>query len=521
MDRYSPAGRVAGPVDQEGDEPVGDISRSSRVLPAELTPFIGRRQEVAEVRRLLEPSRLLTLTGPGGIGKTRLAMHTARMKHRAFPGGVWSVDLSTLTDPSLLPQTVSAAMGLADVSGTARMEALIDYLADRQGLLVLDNCEHLVDSCAQLAHTLLRASESLRILATSRQPLGIEGEQIFQVPPLAVPPEASSGEPVEVLMRYESVNLFVSRARAVFPGFQLDVGRGPLVARLCRDLEGIPLAIELAAVRMRSLSVEQIVARLDDRFKLLSIGHRGREARRTSLTAMVEWSYDLLDPPDHALWARLTVFAGGFDLAAVEAVCCDEGLASESLLDRLHSLVEKSIVIRDDDSAGARYCMLDTLRQFGRARLEESGELEVVRARHRDWCGALAAQVAAGWTESGQHRWSRRLESERHNIRVAIEYCLRSPDEAVRGLHLAADLWPFWLVHAVSEGRRHVERLLAAVPGVPRRTRAGSGGCGWRVCWDFTRVTSRPRGAVAGRAGPWPSGSATTSVARTRPMSWG
>ncbi|WP_329430233.1 LuxR C-terminal-related transcriptional regulator [Streptosporangium sp. NBC_01495] len=435
------------------------------MLPAELTPFIGRRQEVAEVRRLLEPSRLLTLTGPGGIGKTRLAMHTARMRHRAFPGGVWSVDLSTLTDPSLLPQMVSAAMGLADVSTASRMEALVDYLADRQGLLVLDNCEHLVDSCARLARTLLRASESLRVLATSRQPLGVEGEQIFQVPPLTVPLEASAGESAEILMRYESVGLFVSRAQAVFPGFQLDAGNGLSVARLCRDLEGIPLAIELAAVRMRSLSVEQIVARLDDRFKLLSIGHRGREARQSSLTAMVEWSYDLLDPLDRTLWARLTVFAGGFDLAAAEAVCCDEGLPSELLLDRLHSLVEKSIVIRDDGSTGVRYCMLDTLRQFGRARLGESGELEKIRARHRDWCGALAARAAAGWAESGQRHWSRRLKAERHNIRVAIEYCLTTPDEAVRGLHLAADLWPFWLVHAVSEGRRHVERLLAALPG--------------------------------------------------------
>ncbi|MEO3856470.1 AAA family ATPase [Acrocarpospora sp. B8E8] len=272
-------------------------SPSSRTLPADLTPFIGRREEAADVRRLLESSRLLTLTGPGGIGKTRLALHTARTKHRAFPGGVWSVDLSTLTDPSLLPQTVSAAMGLPDVSSTSRTEALIDYLSDRQGLLLLDNCEHLVDSCAQLARALLRASESLRILTTSRQPLGVEGEQIFQVPPFTVPLETSAVAPAEALLRYESVSLFVSRAQAVFPGFRLDAGNGPLVARLCRDLEGIPLAIELAAVRLRSLSVEEIVARLDDRFQLLTIGHQGPGAVAGGLAGVLSGGHRGSPPP--------------------------------------------------------------------------------------------------------------------------------------------------------------------------------------------------------------------------------
>ncbi|SDH81746.1 ATP-binding protein [Nonomuraea jiangxiensis] len=478
------------------------------MLPAELTPFLGRRKEAPEVRRLLESSRLLTLTGPGGIGKTRLALHTARKRHRAFPGGVWYVDLSTLTDPSLLPQTVSAAMGLPDMSTTSRTETPIDYLAGRQGLLVLDNCEHLVDGCAHLARTLLRASEGLRILATSRQPLGLEGEQIFQVPPLTVPLEPSAGEPAEVLARYESVSLFVSRAQAVFPEFHLDADKCPSVARLCRDLEGIPLAIELAAVRMRSLSVEQIVARLDDRFKLLTIGHRGHDTRQTSLTAMVEWSYDLLDPLDRTLWARLTVFAGSFDLAAAEAVCCDDDLPAEELLDRLHSLVEKSIVIRDDDSTGVRYCMLDTLRQFGRGRLGESGELETVRARHRDWCGALASQATTGWAESEQRHWSRRLKSERHNIRAAIEYCLTTPNEAISGLHLAADLWPFWLVHAVSEGRCQVERLLAALPGGAEADAARVRGlwlAGWLAFYqgdlEATRLHGQESRALAERLG--------------------
>ncbi|TYB41088.1 ATP-binding protein [Actinomadura chibensis] len=480
---------------------MGNVPRSINTLPADLTPFIGRRDAVAEVRRLLESSRLLTLTGTGGIGKTRLAVHTARERHRAFPGGVWSVDLSTLRDPSLLPQTVSAAMGLPDVSTTSRTAALIAYLSDRQGLLVLDNCEHLVDDCAQLARALLRACENLRILATSRQPLGMAGEQIIQVPPLTVPPESPGEESPGVLLRYEAVNLFVTRAQAVFPGFQLDAGNAAPVTRLCRVLEGIPLAIELAAVRMRSLSVEEIVARLDDRFQLLTIGHRASDSRQTSLAAMVEWSHDLLEPLDRTLWARLTVFAGGFDMEAAEAVCCDDGLPAESLLDRLHGLVERSILIRDDGGTGARYRMLDTLREFGHARLQESGELDATRARHRDWCAALAARAVDGWSESEQGRWSRLLRCERHNVRMAIEYCLTTPDEAITGLHIAANLWPYWVVNAVSEGRRHAERLLAALPRGPEADAAKVRGlwlAGWLAFYQGDIEAARRHGEQAG-----------------------
>ncbi|WP_329428995.1 LuxR C-terminal-related transcriptional regulator [Streptosporangium sp. NBC_01495] len=439
-------------------------SRSDRALPASLTTFIGRRRESAEVRRLLESSRLLTLTGPGGIGKTRLALHTARSMHRAFPDGIWSVELDTLTDPSLLPQTISAAIGLPDVSNTARMEALINYLSERDGLLILDNCEHLVASCAQLVRALLRASQGLRILTTSRQPLGVEGEQAFEVPPLSVPEEGADSESAQALQRYESVNLFLDRARSIIPGFKLDTANHQAVARLCLDLEGVPLAIELAAVRLRLLSVDQIAARLDDRFRLLSVGHRASAPRQTSLTAMVEWSYELLDQPDRMLWARLSVFAGGFDLAAVEAVCCDDDLPVESLLDRLHSLVERSIVVRDEVETGIRYRMLETLRQFGRAHLTSSDELENMRARHRDWYGALAKEAIAGWTGAEELEWNRRLKAERHNIRAAIEYSLTVPDQAIRGLRMAVNLRYFWLVHGISEGRRHAERLLAALP---------------------------------------------------------
>jgi predicted ATPase/DNA-binding CsgD family transcriptional regulator len=443
---------------------VGTPVRPVRGIPEELTTFVGRRRELAEIRRLLESNRLLTLTGPGGIGKTRLALHTARAKRRAFSDGVWVVELGMLSDPSLLPQAVSAALGVPDASNTSRMEALLNYLANRETLLILDNCEHLVDECAHMVRTLLRNAEGLRVLATSRQALGIEGEQVFGVPPLTVAGPDSSYEVADALLRYESVSLFVDRAQSIDPAFQLNEVTAEHVVRLCRDLEGVPLAIELAAVRLRSLSVADIVARLDDRFRLLSEGHRASANRQTSLMAMVEWSYDLLDEADRALWARLSVFAGGFDLTAAEAVCCDDDLPAESLLARLHSLVERSIVTRETNEMASRYRMLETLRQYGAYQLRQTGDHEKFQARHRDWCSALAGEALAGWAGAEQLAWSRRLKAERHNIRAAIAYSLRTPADAVAGLHIAVDLRYFWLVHAVSEGRRHVERLLAALP---------------------------------------------------------
>lgn len=433
------------------------------MIPADLTPLIGRRRELAQVRGLLEESRLLTLTGPGGIGKTRLALQLARTRARAFPGGVWSVSLGALADPGLLAAAVASAIGLPE-PGAAPVEALVGHLADRRALLVLDDCEHLVEECALLVRALLGAAAGLRVLVTSRQALGVAGEQVFPVPPLSVPSESVVGETPETLVRYEAVALFLSRARAVEPGFRLDGAQLGPVARLCRDLEGVPLAIELAAIRLPALSVREIVARLDDRFRLLNRGNRGAPARQSSLAAVVEWSYQLLDEVDRRLWRRLTVFAGGMELDAAEAVCCDEELPVEALLDRLHRLVERSIVVRDDRDGRVRFCMLESLRQFGHARLVESGELDVVCARHRDWCVALAERAEAGWSGAEQLAWNRRLGAERHNLRRAVEYVLSVPGEAATGLRLVAALRHYWLVNAVAEGRRHGERLLAVLP---------------------------------------------------------
>lgn len=461
---------------------MGTPLRPGRGIPAEMTSFVGRRRELDEIRRLLESSRLLTLTGPGGIGKTRLATRTAQSKRRAFADGVWVIELGMVTDPSLLPQTVSAALGVPDSSNASRMEAILDYLAEREALLVLDNCEHLVDECASLVHALLRNADGVRVLATSRQALGIEGEQVFAVPPLTVPNSDAGYEAVESIRRFESVALFVDRAQSINPDFQLDDSTSKFVSQICRDLDGVPLAIELAAVRLRSLSVADIVVRLDNRFQLLSAGHRGSADRQSSLMAMVEWSYELLDEPDRALWARLSVFAGGFDLQAAEAVCCDENLPADSLLTRLHSLVEKSIVVREDTGASSRYRTLETLRQYGDQLLQSAGEKEKWQARHRDWYCTVAAHAVAGWAGHEQLVWTRRLKVERHNIRAAVEYSLRSPADAVTGLRLAVDLRYYWLIHAVSEGRRHVERLLAALPRGPEAEAAQVRGQ-WLAGW--------------------------------------
>lgn len=472
------------------------------MIPADLTPFIGRRREAKEIRRLLEGARLLTLTGPGGIGKTRLATHraghTARARARAFPDGVWSVPLGALTDPDLLPQVVSAAVGLPDGTGATPMQALSEHLADRRALLVLDDCEHLVEECARLVRTLLRAAAGLRVLVTSQQPLGIEGEQVFRVPPLGVPPASVDRETPDSLLGYESVGLFVSRATAAEPGFRLDGDQLVPVAELCRILEGVPLTIELAAIRLRTLSVREIVTRLDNRFRLLSIGNRGSQPRQSSLAAMVEWSYDLLDETDRRLWQRLTVFAGSVELDAAEAVCSDTELPPEAVLDRLHRLVERSIVVRDDQAGRVRYCMLDTLRQFGHSRLIKSGELAELRARHRDWCTALTSRAEAEWAGAAQLDWSHRLRAERHNIRAAVDYCLSAPAEVEAGLRMVVALRHYWLVNGVSEGRRHTERLLAALPDGATPTRAsGLWLAGWLAFYQGDMAVGRRYGTEA------------------------
>ncbi|MER6800112.1 ATP-binding protein, partial [Amycolatopsis mediterranei] len=347
--------------------------RSAGNLPAELTSFVGRRHELGEAKRLLATARLVTLTGAGGVGKTRLALRVAADVRRAFPDGVWLVELADVGDPHLVPNTVATAFGLRVTSDQAA--GLAEYLEDKQLLLVLDNCEHVADECATLVAKLLAVSAGLRVLATSRHTLHVEGEHLLHVEPLPVPgDEDAGGGPVE------AVTLFADRAAAVSPGFELTPDNRATVSRICRRLEGIPLAIELAAVRVRVLAVDQVLERLDDRLGLLTSRPAAVQPRRRTLEAAIDWSFELCTPAEQRLWAQASVFPGGFDLDAAEGVCVPAADGG-SALDVVAGLVDKSVLSRQNGTFGrhAWYRMLETVREYGGARLAAGGDEAGVR----------------------------------------------------------------------------------------------------------------------------------------------
>jgi non-specific serine/threonine protein kinase len=430
-------------------------------LPAELTSFVGRRGELAEVRRLLAGSRLVTLTGVGGVGKTRLALRAAAGLARAFPGGEWLVRLDQLRDEALVAQAVAGALGLQDRGGYAPAAALAEYLAGRQLLLVLDNCEHLVDAVAELADLLLRAVAGLRVLATSREALTIDGESVLAVPPLPVPPPGRLS--VAELTRFPAVGLFAERAAQVVPGFAVTEANAAAVAGICRRVDGLPLAIELAAARLPVLSAEQIDARLGDRLGLLTRGGRARPARQQTLRASIEWSYDLCSPAERLLWARCSVFAGGFELDAAEGICADDRLAFGDVLDLLAALAGKSILIASHREGVARYRLPEPLREFGQERLRESGEETALRRRHRDWHEQLARQADTGWLAPQATDLEARLFREHANVNAAQDFCQAEPGEAEAGLRIALHVWHlyYWKAGHVSEGRYRLGQVLA------------------------------------------------------------
>ncbi|WP_240150511.1 MULTISPECIES: ATP-binding protein [Streptomyces] len=431
-------------------------------IPADLTALVGRRTEVAEVRRLLSASRLVTLTGAGGVGKTRVALRTAATVTRAFRDGVCVVELAGLRDPKLLAHTVATALGLVNQSGRATLDVVTGHVRGRRLLLVLDNCEHLVDACARLADTLLRAAPGIRVLTTSRHVLGVTGEQVFVVPPLPTP-VPSRRPSVRELLTCPAVELFGRRAAAVLPGFEVTQDNAEAVAQLVQRLDGLPLAIELAAARMRTLTLDEMLARLEDRFALLTLGSRTALPRQRTLRALMDWSHALCTERERALWARVSVFSGGFDLGAAAAVCAADDLPAEALVDVVDGLVEKSVLTRHEHGGRARYRMLETVREYGQDRLAASGTAAAYRRRHRDHYLGLTAQAQAQWFGPEQAAWFTRLRLDHANLRVALDYCLTEPGEAAAGMRLAVTPRHYWItLGSLHEGRHWLDRLLAA-----------------------------------------------------------
>jgi predicted ATPase/DNA-binding SARP family transcriptional activator/DNA-binding CsgD family transcriptional regulator len=435
-------------------------------LPAPRTSFVGREREMVQVKRTLSMTRLLTLTGAGGTGKTRLALEVARDLVGTYPDGLWLVELAPLSEGELVAQEVAGALGVSESPDQALSDTLVDALGDHELLLVLDNCEHLVEAAAQLVDALLNSCPRLRVLATSREPLGVGGEVIWQVAPLSVPAtmdgESNGGSTAESLMRYEAVRLFVDRARLRLPDFELTQGNAEAVARVCRKLAGIPLVIELATARMGALAVEQVAQRLEDSLALLTGGSRTAAPRQQTLRATLDWSYDLLSEVEQALFRRLSVFAGGWTLEAAEAVCSGGVIEHEDVLDLLGGLVDKSLVVAGASTGGAvRYRMLEPVRQYAQEKLDESGEANEMQNRHTAFYFAVAEEAEPELAGPQQGVWVERLEGEQDNLREALSWVLEW-GQAELGLRFGAALWRFWFAQGyISEGIRWMEEVLA------------------------------------------------------------
>ncbi len=445
-------------------------------LPVPLSSFVGREREVAEVKRLLATSRLLTLTGTGGCGKTRLALQVAADLLGSHAGGVWFVDLAPLSDDSLLPHTILTALGVREAPGHPPLATLIEHLRSHDVLVVLDNCEHLVVACAHAADALLRACPHVRLLATSRELLGVAGEVAWRVPSLSLPDPRYPPDPAS-LASCEAARLFVDRAVLVQPTFAITEENAAPLARVCRRLDGIPLAIELAAARVRALTVDQIAARLDDRFRLLTGGSRTALRRQQTLQALVDWSYDLLGAQERVLFRRLAVFAGGWTLEAAETICTLEegdGFTSHDLLGLLAGLVDKSIVAADAVGAAERYHFLETIRQYAQAKLLAApAEVMALRDRHAAHYLSVTSGVGVGRGATPTRAWLDALEDEIDNLRAALDW-LVDHGRAEDALRLSANLWTFWYGRGHgAEGLSTIRRVLG-MPGAEAGTHARS-----------------------------------------------
>jgi predicted ATPase/DNA-binding CsgD family transcriptional regulator len=448
-------------------------------LPIQVTSFVGRTDVQLAVRAALNKSRVVTLTGFGGMGKSRLAVAVAEELRADFAAGVWFVDLTPVESGSALEETVLAALGGQDHSVGSAHDRLLDYLGDREILLILDNCEHVIDGAVGLVSELRSADSRVHILATSRESLKVAGERVIPVPPLAVPdPESVTG--AQHLTEYDSVRLLVDRTTAVQPGFAVNENNYRAVAQLCARLEGSPLAIELAATRLRSLSVAQVVERLDHQFHALGTGDRSAPPRQKTLRALVDWSYDLCSTQERLLWQRASVFAGGFDLDAAEGVCSDHEVEVDQILQIVDQLVSKSVLTADTEGPTARFRFLETIRQYGYERLDASGQADSVSRAHRDYYLGLARTVLDTWATDSQIEGIARLRDERFNLSRALEWSFSTPGEHETGLELVTALRFHWAIGGFHrEGRRWLDR---AIDGMPTMT-GGRGTALWVAAW--------------------------------------
>ncbi len=450
--------------------PLRSLSILPNNLPVQLTTFVGRERDMAEVIRLLSGSRLLTLTGPGGGGKTRLALQVAAEILAEYRDGVWLAALATVTDPAFVPHTVATALSVREHPSQRPTATLAEDLRSKNLLLILDNCEHVIGACALLADELLRTCPRLRILTTSREALRIPGEVVYPVPSLTLP---DRGRPsVDGLKRSEAGRLFIERATLAQPGFTLQDGEAEALAEICRRLDGNPLAIELAAARVRVLSILQIAARLDDRFRLLTEGGRTTLPRHQTLQAAIDWSHDLLTERERILFRRLSAFAGGWTLAAVEEICAGDGVEGTDVLDLLTRLVEKSLVIAESQVSEVRYRMLETIREYARAKLSHAGEAITVYRRHLDWFLSLAERARLALRRPNEAEWLSRLHADHDNFRAALKTSL-TQGTAEEGLRLRVALAGFWYRRGhLIEGRMWLEAALARSEGVRASVRA-------------------------------------------------